>query len=55
MQFAGFRSVIGAMWAVDDGATNKIISSFHKHMVDESGRLDHTTPLGGLNPGTVRP
>jgi hypothetical protein len=42
MQFAGFRSVIGTMWAVDDGATNKITSTFYKHMVDESGRLDHT-------------
>ena len=42
MQFAGFRSVIGTMWAVDDAETNKITSVFYKHMVDESGRLDHT-------------
>ena len=42
MQFAGFRSVIGTMWQVDDGETNKIIPLFYKHMVDESGRLDHT-------------
>ncbi|KAF8423165.1 CHAT domain-containing protein [Boletus edulis BED1] len=41
MQFAGFRSVIGTMWVVDDGETNKITSTFYKHMVDESGCLDH--------------
>ncbi|KAI9570520.1 hypothetical protein HD554DRAFT_2082609 [Boletus coccyginus] len=33
MQFAGFRSVIGTMWA----------------MVDESGRLDHTRAAFALN------
>ena len=49
MQFAGFRSVIGTMWAVDDGETNKIISPFYKHMVDESGRLDHTRAAFALN------
>ena len=49
MQFAGFRSVIGTMWAVDDGQTNKITSTFYKHMVDESGRLDHTRAALALN------
>ena len=42
MQFSGFRSVIGTMWAVDDAETNKITSVFYKHMVDESGQLDYT-------------
>ena len=42
MQFAGFRSVIGTMWAVDDGHTNEITSKFYQYMLDESGRLDHT-------------
>ncbi|KAI9570923.1 hypothetical protein HD554DRAFT_2327256 [Boletus coccyginus] len=49
MQFAGFRSVIGTMWAVNDGETNKITSTFYKHMVDESGRLDHTRAAFALN------
>ena len=49
MQFAGFRSVIGTMWAVDDGETNQITSTFYKHMVDESGRLDHTRAAFALN------
>ena len=42
MQFAGFRSVIGTMWAVDDAHTTEIASKFYDNMVDESGRLDHT-------------
>ncbi|KAI9570958.1 CHAT domain-containing protein [Boletus coccyginus] len=49
MQFAGFHSVIGTMWAVDDGETNKITSTFYKYMVDESGRLDHTRVAFALN------
>jgi CHAT domain-containing protein/tetratricopeptide (TPR) repeat protein len=49
MQFVGFRSVIGTMWAVDDGETNKITSTFYRHMVDECGRLDHTRAAFALN------
>ena len=49
MQFAGFRSVIGTMWAVDDGVTNEITLTFYEHMVDESGRLDHTRAAFALN------
>ena len=49
MQFVGFRSVIGTMWAVDDGETNKITSTFYKHMVDKSGRLNHTRAAFALN------
>ena len=49
MQFIGFRSVIGTMWAVDDGVTNKITSTFYRYMVDESGRLDHTRAAYALN------
>ena len=49
MQFAGFRSVIGTMWYVDDGDTTKITSTFYKHMMEESGRLDHTRAAFALN------
>jgi CHAT domain-containing protein/tetratricopeptide (TPR) repeat protein len=49
MQFVGFRSVIGTMWAVDDSETNKITSTFYRHMVDESGRLDYTRAAFALN------
>ena len=27
---------VGTMWAVDDAETNKITSTFHEHMMDES-------------------
>ena len=37
MQFVGFRSVIGTMWAVGDGETNEITSTFYKHMVGLGG------------------
>jgi CHAT domain-containing protein len=53
MQFVSVHSVIGTMWAVGDGETNKITSTFYKHMVDESGRLDHTRAAFALNK-TVR-
>ena len=49
MQFAGFRSVIGTMWTVDDGLASEITSTFYEHMVDESGRLDHTRAAIALN------
>ncbi|KAH0828049.1 hypothetical protein J3R83DRAFT_3699 [Lanmaoa asiatica] len=49
MQFAGFRSVIGTMWAVDDGETNKITSVFYDCMKDEYGHLDHTRAAFALN------
>ncbi|KAG8218011.1 hypothetical protein J3R82DRAFT_6203 [Butyriboletus roseoflavus] len=49
MQFAGFRSVIGTMWAVDDAQTNKITSVFYGNMIDERGRLDYTRAAFALN------
>ncbi|KAG8217989.1 hypothetical protein J3R82DRAFT_6163 [Butyriboletus roseoflavus] len=49
MQFAGFRSVIGTMWAVDDAQTNKITSVFYDNMIDEHGRLDYTRAALALN------
>ena len=49
MQFAGFRSVIGTMWAVDDAETNKITSVFYENMKNESGNLDYTRAALALN------
>jgi hypothetical protein len=34
---------------VDDGETNKITSTFYKHMVGECGRLDHPRAAFALN------
>ena len=49
MQFAGFRSVIGTMWAVDDGHTNKITSMFYDSMRGGEGGLDHTRAAVALH------
>ena len=49
VQFAGFRLVIGTMWAVDDGHTEQIASTFYKYLVDESGKLDYTRAAYMLN------
>ena len=49
MQFAGFRSVIGTMWGVDDWLASEIASTFYTYMVDESGRLDHSRAAFALN------
>ena len=49
MQFIGFHSVIGTMWAVNDAAASEIAPTFYEHMVDESGRLDHTRAAFALN------
>ena len=38
MQFAGFRSVIGTMWAVDDGHANEITSRFYRCMLTSGSR-----------------
>ena len=49
MQFAGFRSVIGTMWAVNNDLASQITSMFYEHVVDESGHLDHTRAAFALN------
>ena len=49
MQILRFRSVIGTMWVVDDGEMGKIMSTFHRYMVDACGRLDHTWAALALN------
>ena len=49
VQFAGFRSVIGTMWAVDDKHVGKVTSVFYKHTMDNSGHLDHTRAVFALS------
>ncbi|KAG8215519.1 hypothetical protein J3R82DRAFT_9167 [Butyriboletus roseoflavus] len=49
MQFAGFRSVIGTMWAVDDAQTDKVTSMFYDNIVDERGRPDYARAALALN------
>ena len=49
MQFAGFRSVIGTMWAVMDVVAPMIASAFYDNMIDECGCLDYTRAAFALN------
>ena len=49
MQFAGFRSVIGTMWAVMDVVALRITSAFYDNLIDECGRLDYTRAAMALN------
>ena len=37
MQFAGFRSVIGTMWAVDDGMAKEMVGAFYTHLFSLTG------------------
>ena len=49
MQFVGFRSVVGTVWAADDSATSQFASTFYEHLVGDSGGLDHTRAAFALN------
>ena len=49
MQFAGFRSVIGTMWAVMDVVALMITSAFYDNMIKECGCLDYTHAALALN------
>ena len=49
MQFAGFHSVIGTMWAVMDVVALRITSAFYDNMIDECGCLDYTRAALALN------
>ena len=49
MQFAGFRSVIGSMWSVDDDVARHVVSAFYDNLVDGSGRLDCTRAAVALH------
>lgn len=40
MMFAGFRSVIGTMWASDDGLGSSLVARFYEVMLE--GKKNHT-------------
>lgn len=40
MQFAGFRSVVRTIEAVDGARTDKVMFIFYENVVDASGHLD---------------
>ena len=47
MQFAGFKSVIGTMWAVDDGMAREMVRAFYTHMF--AGGWDCTQAARAMN------
>jgi hypothetical protein len=53
MQFSGFRSVVGTMWAVDDEFVGRIVSTFYEEIF-KAGRLDSTRVAAALNRATTR-
>lgn len=46
MMFAGFKSVIGTMWAFNDGLGSQLAAEFYKLMVD--GKKDYTDAASAL-------
>ncbi|KAI6037697.1 CHAT domain-containing protein [Pisolithus marmoratus] len=49
MQFSGFRSVIGTMWAVDDSTVQYMVKEFYKHMFSGDKAPDCTQAAKALN------
>ena len=47
MQFAGFKSVIGTMWAVDDEIAHHMVSAFYRSMFEHG--MDYTKAAASLN------
>ncbi|KAG2075335.1 hypothetical protein BDR04DRAFT_35144 [Suillus decipiens] len=47
MQFSGFRSVIGTMWAVDDATAHHMVKEFYSAMF--SGKINCTNAARALN------
>ncbi|KAH7909698.1 CHAT domain-containing protein [Hygrophoropsis aurantiaca] len=47
MQFSGFQSVIGTMWAVDDRAARHMVSAFYKNLFDSG--VDSKNAARALN------
>ena len=50
LQFCGFRSVVGTLWAMDDEDGPMISNEFYKHMFRDSGRkVDFRDSAEALN------
>ncbi|KIK76668.1 hypothetical protein PAXRUDRAFT_835271 [Paxillus rubicundulus Ve08.2h10] len=49
MQFAGFRSVIGTMWPVDDTMAHAMVEAFYKNMFKGDDAPDCTNAAKALN------
>ncbi|KAG8902951.1 hypothetical protein FRB99_003919 [Tulasnella sp. 403] len=56
MQFAGFRSVVGSMWAMNDDAGPPIVDEFYRRMLPKKagGNVDHTMAAQALHRATKK-
>ncbi|KAG2138598.1 CHAT domain-containing protein [Suillus bovinus] len=55
MQFAGFRGVVGTMWAVDDSVVVNMVSAFYEALLEKSPeRLDSEHAAVALNVAAKR-
>ncbi|KAG1862351.1 CHAT domain-containing protein [Suillus tomentosus] len=52
LQFSGFKSVIGTLWAVDDAVAKHVVEAFYKKMFKE-GVMDCTKAALALNYATA--
>jgi CHAT domain-containing protein len=53
MQFAGFRGVVGTMWAMADVDGPTVVEAFYRNMFGENGeKLNHTNAAKALNLAT---
>lgn len=55
MQFAGFRGVVGTMWAVDDAVVVNMVSAFYQALLERSPEgLDYEHAAVALNTAAKR-
>ncbi|KAG1729596.1 CHAT domain-containing protein [Suillus occidentalis] len=54
LQFAGFKSVVGTLWEVDDSVAKHVVEAFYKYMFHpkEAGVMDCTKAAWALNRAT---
>ncbi|KAG1762370.1 CHAT domain-containing protein [Suillus occidentalis] len=54
LQFAGFKSVVGTLWEVDDSVAKHVVEAFYKYMFHpkEEGVMDCTKAAWALNCAT---
>jgi CHAT domain-containing protein len=54
LQFAGFKSVVGTLWEVDDSVAKHVVEAFYKYMFDpkKEGVMDCTKAAWALNCAT---
>jgi tetratricopeptide (TPR) repeat protein len=54
LQFAGFKSVVGTLWEVDDSVAKHVVEAFYKYMFHpkEAGVMDCTKAAWALNCAT---